>query len=204
MSFLRDLQSKSPTAKANYAFGFATVITGLIVMVWMSTIPARFSEMKGTEKVEKKDGVEQGVQADAKFLDTAKSQLGNLIHWNKTETTPTTEEVSIDYASNMANLNLEADDTVYAEPGGEVVPVVQKEDVPEPEPDLERIPGITMPTDIKPQDTAHIPWEHKPVLAPQTPVSESGEKKVLIEVTKIPPKPILIETKTEPQEAPQN
>lgn len=204
MSFLKNLENKSPTTKANYAFGFATVITGLIVIIWMSTIPARFSDMKGNEKVEKKDGVEQGVQADAKFLDTAKSQLGNLIHWNKTETTPTAEEVPLDYASNMANLNLEAGDTVYAEPGGDVVTVVQNENVPVPEPDLEKIPGITMPTDIKPQATPQIPWEHKPETTPQTPASEPGGKKALIEISTTPPKPILIETKTDPQEVPQN
>jgi hypothetical protein len=204
MSFLRDLQSKSQTAKANYAFAFASVITGLIVIVWISTIPARFSNMKGNENRENNDTQQEGVQAGTEFFDTAKSQLGNIIDWNKTERKENTEEAPLEYAPNMANLNLEAGDTVYAESEGAVVPVAQKEDVPVPEPDLERIPGITMPADIKPQDTAHIPWEHKPEPSSQTPVSDSGEKKVLIEVTKIPPKPILIETKTEPQEAPQN
>lgn len=204
MSFLKNLENKSSTAKANYAFAFATVITGLIVIVWMSTIPTRFSEMKGTEQIEKKDEAGTGAQANAKFLDTAKSQLGNLVNWNKTETTPTAEEVPIDYASNMANLNLEAGDTVYAEDSGEVVPEVQKEKAPDPEPDLEAIPGITMPIDIKPQATPQIPWENKPEPTPHAPAIESEGKKVLIEISNTPPKPIMIETKADPQEAPQN
>ena len=200
MSFLQNLQSKSPTAKANYAFAFASIITGLIVIIWMSTIPARFSDMKGNKQAEKKDEGQKGLEAKAEFLDTAKSQLGNLVNWNSKEKDPTTEEAPTDYASNMANINLEAGDTVYAEPSGAVAPVVQKEIVPQLEPDLEKIPGITMPTNITPQ----IAPKKMPEATPQTPPPELGGKKALIEITNVPPKPIMIETKTNPQEVPQN
>ena len=200
MSFLQNLQSKSPTAKANYAFAFASIITGLIVIIWMSTIPARFSDMKGNKQAEKKDEGQKGLEAKAEFLDTAKSQLGNLVNWNSKEKDPTTEEAPIDYASNMTNLNLEAGDTVYAEPTTETAPVVQKKKVSEQEPDLDAIPGITMPTNIKPQVAPETNSE-----SPQpAPAVESGGKKALIEITNVPPKPIMIETKTDPQEVPQN
>ena len=204
MSFLQNLQSKSPTAKANYAFAFASIITGLIVIIWMSTIPARFSDMRGNKQAEKKDEGQKGLEAKAEFLDTAKSQLGNLINWNKAATMETPEEVPLEYAPNMANLNLEAGDTVYAEDPTETVPVVQKEKVPQPEPDLEKTPGITMPHNITPRVTPQTVTEKMPETTPQTPTPESGGKKALIEITTTPPKPILIETKTDPQETPQN
>lgn len=197
MSFLKNLETKSSTTKANYAFAFASVITGLIVIIWMSTISARFSDMKGSKQAEKKDGQ---AEANAKFLDTAKSQLGNLVNWDKAKTTPTTEEVPVDYSTNMENLDVQAGDTVYAGDSADTVPIVHKEVTPQPEPNLEKTPGIKMPTNITPQT---VP-EKMPEPTSHAPVPESGAKKVLIEITNVPRKPILIETRSDPQKVLQN
>ena len=45
MSFLETLRSKSPTVRAQIAFGSATVIAGTIFLIWASTLPARFEEL---------------------------------------------------------------------------------------------------------------------------------------------------------------
>ncbi len=188
MSFLFDLQSKSSATKARYAFVFASLVTGFIAIVWFTTIPARFSEVKSEEK---KEG---GTQAD--FLNDTKSQLGNIVNWDQGKTEASPEEAPTNVAPNMEQLNLEVGDTVYAEDTTSITPPKPKEEATLPEPDLEKTPGIVMPTNIAPQQM--------PESTPEVPVYDAGGKKVLIEVTNTPPKPILIETKTEPQKVPRN
>lgn len=50
MDFLSGLQSKSSQVKTTYAFVFSGVITGIIALVWVSTIPARFSDVPQKEE----------------------------------------------------------------------------------------------------------------------------------------------------------
>lgn len=194
MSFLRDLQSKSQTAKAHYAFGFASMVTGLIALVWMSTIPARFAETSVQMNTFTEDVQEHDATA---FLQTAKSQLGTIIDWNSTEPISESDEIHAEHAPNMANLNTLESKIIYANDTMEIAPL-KKETLPQ-EPVLENLehnPGIIMPTHVTPQKM--------PEPTPPAPVSDSGGKKALIEITKVPPRSILIETKAEPQVVPQN
>lgn len=199
MSFLTNLQSKSSTVKGQFAFVFASVITGLIGIVWMSTVPARFSEVTAKNVQNNAQVKSADTQNTNEFFDTAKAQLGNLFQAKNAEPDPTTDEIDADLAPNMANLNRQDDTTVYsvddAKPtllkgAGYVVP---PDSIP---PDtLEDNPGITMPAHVAPQAVPpHIPDLEK----------TQGEKKALIEVTSTPPKPILIETRGDTQKAPQN
>lgn len=78
MDFLTKVQRKSKETKKHYAFMSAGVVTGLIAIIWFSTLPARFAEMKSEEMVITED-TEPGI---AEVLDDAKSQLGSIIEWN--------------------------------------------------------------------------------------------------------------------------
>lgn len=76
MSFLKRIQSKSSAMKAQYAFGISGLVTGIIAMVWMSTIPAQFAAITPpeAENVAEEDG-----QSFAELLNGAQDQLGNVI-----------------------------------------------------------------------------------------------------------------------------
>ena len=43
MDLLTRLRSKSPLIRAQYALGTAGVVTGIIALVWISALPARFA-----------------------------------------------------------------------------------------------------------------------------------------------------------------
>jgi hypothetical protein len=82
MSFLDHIRSKPREVRVSYAFGFAAVITGLIAVVWGSTLPARFSP-PSSEDVSEKDSF-------GGFLDKTKSQLGSLIQTDAALENPNT------------------------------------------------------------------------------------------------------------------
>lgn len=73
MAFLKHIQRKSSTVKAQYAFGAATVVTGLIGVIWVSTLPAKFSTISvATPSVEGTDELNG-------FLTNTKDQLGSIV-----------------------------------------------------------------------------------------------------------------------------
>lgn len=78
MNFFTRLQSKSSDVKAQYAFVFASLITGLIGVVWMSTLSTRFSEFTAS-----KPGITEDPNSLNDFVGEAKSQLGNVIDSTK-------------------------------------------------------------------------------------------------------------------------
>ena len=49
MDFLTRLRLKSPLVRAQYAIGTASVVTGIIALVWLSTLPARFADLEEPE-----------------------------------------------------------------------------------------------------------------------------------------------------------
>ena len=43
MEFLRNLKDKSPHVKTNVAFGSALIVTLVIALIWVTTLPAKFN-----------------------------------------------------------------------------------------------------------------------------------------------------------------
>ncbi len=78
MDFLTQLQSKPSHIKASYALAFSAIVTGFIGIVWVSTLPARFSAVATTE-IEEKTGV------FSTFFDDMKTQFANVISTDTTE-----------------------------------------------------------------------------------------------------------------------
>ena len=78
MDFLSRIQSKSKETKKHYAILSAGMVTGMIAIVWFSTLPARFAEIK-TEEIATTESTEPSFN---EVLDDTKSQLGNIIEWN--------------------------------------------------------------------------------------------------------------------------
>lgn len=94
MNLWDHLESKSSSVKSQYAFGVASVVTILIALVWVSTLPARFAQ-KGPLEVtteEEKNGFSE------LFNDT-KNQLGNIIQGTQKTDVPEVETKSLDALS---------------------------------------------------------------------------------------------------------
>ncbi len=94
MSLLRRIQEKNSDAKTWYALVGATVVTGLIALVWVSTLPARFSgvvslDAKDTEAL---DMLEESTEEIGSVVSDTKSQLGNLIQGMREESQQLMEE----------------------------------------------------------------------------------------------------------------
>ncbi len=79
MSFLERIQSKPKAIKAQYAFISACIVTGLIGLVWVSTVPARFEELKPTVANQE---AEEEVKTFGEVFSDTKNQLGNINNWN--------------------------------------------------------------------------------------------------------------------------
>lgn len=74
MTFLKHIQSKSSAVKAQYAFGVSALITGIIGMVWVSTLPAKFADISiSPEPIE-------GTEEIGNFFNDTKEQLGSVIN----------------------------------------------------------------------------------------------------------------------------
>lgn len=46
MDFLTRIRSKSPFVRTQYALGTASVVTGIIAVIWISTVPARMAHVR--------------------------------------------------------------------------------------------------------------------------------------------------------------
>ncbi len=100
MSFLKHIQAKPKEVKVRYAFLGSCVITGMIGVVWASTLPARFTEMKPVEMAEETESTDTNDFGE--ILSETKNQLGNIIDWN-TEETPTEAALPEDSALGALN-----------------------------------------------------------------------------------------------------
>jgi len=85
MDLIERLRAKSSAAKARYSFLVAASITLIIAGVWVTVLPARFAKLSDANPT-------GTVQADAKvensldsFLETAKTQVGNVIESAKVD-----------------------------------------------------------------------------------------------------------------------
>lgn len=78
MGFLKHLQSKPSNVKAQYSFAFASLITLVIGIIWVTTVPARFASVD-TEAVLEEDETSRF----GSFLKDSAAQLGNVVGWKK-------------------------------------------------------------------------------------------------------------------------
>lgn len=142
MGFLSRIQEKNSDTKTWYAFFGATVVTGLIALVWVSTLPARFSggislDAKDTEAL---DMLDESTEEIGSVVSDTKSQLGNLIQGMREESqqimegentaldTMVTDEVAV------PGMATESESVPFAP---EPAPIVEKEEeapLPTPEP----------------------------------------------------------------------
>ncbi len=175
MSFLKNLQSKSSSTKAQYALAISGVVTGFIAIVWVSTLPAHFSEMTGTEIVQKEES-----ESFLEVFNDAKSQLGNVIDWNE-------DTQSIDDAPQYETDNMDALGTTEA-PREETILPTQRE-VVENNDEQSGTPGIIMPQNVVPQENF--------VNASTTSWNETNTNENVIQIATRTPKVILIGTSTE-------
>jgi hypothetical protein len=98
MSFFEHLRVKPSHVKAHYSFGIAGIITGIIAIVWVSTLPARFDTV--TQKAEVQEEKDFG-----SFITEAKSELGNLINWNGEAIDQTMKQIDPDSALGKLGTN---------------------------------------------------------------------------------------------------
>ena len=81
MDFWSRIQTKSSNVKTQYSFLIAGLVTGIIGMVWVSTLPARLSQMAASGETNSEESEDSSGLNDL-FNDT-KSQLGNIIDTTK-------------------------------------------------------------------------------------------------------------------------
>ncbi len=81
MEFLERIQSKPREVKAHYAFVFSAFITGVIGLVWLSTLPSRFGEIS----IVPPPAEESEINDLTNLINSTKTQLGNAIDSLQTE-----------------------------------------------------------------------------------------------------------------------
>ncbi len=201
MQFLNELRTKSPHVKAYYGLGFASAITGIIALVWMSTIPAQFSRQAQIDTDEETPGIMDT------FLQEGGEQLANVIETipdgSVSEPTEGTNEIIPEnsVSAGLENISPEplspdsalgrlTGETDVSSPqmaqGGQFTNSLN-ESVELPKPATSSLPIATItesdPVAQENTQTAPIPENTKP-------------KPVLIEVKPVSKKPILIGTST--------
>ncbi len=120
MSLLTRIQAKSKNVKTQYAFFGACAITGMIGIVWVSTLPARFTEVKPVEVAGETESV--NTNDFGEILSETKNQLGNIIDWN-TEKAPSEAILPEDSALGALNDELAVPPesvSTRTEPHGEI------------------------------------------------------------------------------------
>ncbi len=81
MSLLKRIQEKDPAAKAQFTLLASGVITGLIALVWITTLPARIGN---TISLDGKDHTETQTEGGlGSIIGEAKNQLGSLSDWKE-------------------------------------------------------------------------------------------------------------------------
>jgi hypothetical protein len=96
---LERLRGKDSSTKAQIALISALCVTGVIALVWMTTLPARFDSMALTED-ESIQETKNSITAVGSFLETTRSQIGNLIEGAAPE-----EEVVLDEDTALGSLD---------------------------------------------------------------------------------------------------
>ncbi len=180
VSFLKNIQSKSSTTKAQYAIGIAALMTGIIAAFWMSTLSLSFPEVEPT--VQK---AAQPIETDQTLTDLfgdAQEQFGNVIDATK-EGTELLNQV------------------IDAVPDTEVL--VDDSAVTAPLPTTSALGSIGERHATPETETESPLAEHEERATSASPIPEitsietdSGAREIRIEVTNVPARTILIGTST--------
>jgi hypothetical protein len=123
MRLLREIQSKPSDAKARYAAVGASVVTGLIALIWVTTLPSRFASVTPAEG-EVSDT--RGTEEFKELFDETKAQLGNVINWQEAIEELSGETTNLDTLNTPDYKNGEAESTA-----GEVPKVADDETSPD-------------------------------------------------------------------------
>jgi cytoskeletal protein RodZ len=103
MSFFSKLQSKSSATKTRFALAVASGATGILAIIWLSTLPARFAETTPQVSNESDTGLQD-------FFSETKNQLGNVLDSVKS----VDGETSPQETSNLNSLNMNSDTNTAA------------------------------------------------------------------------------------------
>jgi hypothetical protein len=84
MNFLTHIRSKPNDVKTRYTFAIAGIVTGLIAIVWATTLPARIAEINS-----KNTAPNEAPKTDSvvDFLSETNDQLGSVADSQNTENT---------------------------------------------------------------------------------------------------------------------
>ena len=135
MSLFDYLKKSVPKNKSQYPLVIASVATLIIAGVWVTTLPAQFSETKTNLDEGGKE-----LPSITDLLKTQKSQEANVVQSDTEMTEPNTQG-GTDF-SNMDALNMnEASNTISGDSSGD--PIIQTDDVA---PNPGDIPTTTSPT----------------------------------------------------------
>lgn len=110
MSLLRRIQSKPSIVKAHYAIAIAGLFTGIVAIIWVSTLPARLNNLSEGARVEKESS------SIKDFFSETKTQLGAIIEWDEnsasapiSEPTPIEEPQHEPVSSALSNMSMSTD-----------------------------------------------------------------------------------------------
>jgi hypothetical protein len=78
MNIFKRIQEKSQIEKSNFSLIVSGLITGLVALVWISTLPARIGEISLDRKSDAHDESKKGI---SEIIGDAKNQLGSLSEW---------------------------------------------------------------------------------------------------------------------------
>ncbi len=145
------LRSQSSETRARYAFVIALIVTGIIALVWSTTLPARFRNLDDLSK--KNTPVSEQVGTN---VDTTVSQLGSIIASQQTDSNDKEkEETKIDTTPKTNLQNLKVDPSPLVVGSNIVTDLVNAstntststrvEDVVKDVPKLDENPAIVMP-----------------------------------------------------------
>ena len=153
MDFWSHIESKSSGVKAQYSFLIAGLVTGIIGMVWVSTLPARFSKLGEQEESLVEDSPGLG-----EILTDTKAQLGNIIE--TTKETVAEESFNTDSLDSLGESSFHEDSTEVntTQVPTEEVPVVMSPSVatttPEATPETKSPKMILIGTSTSKQATS--------------------------------------------------
>ncbi len=102
MSFLEHIRTKPPQIRKQYAFGVAMTVTSLVGVVWMTTLPAQFSQTA------------QNLEDEVSTLTTLGESMGDVTKQIANVIGSDIEDVAQIPTTNMDAINIESVQAPYA------------------------------------------------------------------------------------------
>jgi hypothetical protein len=79
------IRRNNNSTKAQYALITASLVTGVIALIWVSTLPARFQNASVDSDSKSNEVTTQQTDTIDSFIQDAKSQLGNIVEGVKSQ-----------------------------------------------------------------------------------------------------------------------